>query len=150
MVAFDHGAHRSGRLPLVPAALLGVAVGAVVALALRVLPTPAGAPLWAAATRRTAVLAGILLGVAAAEEAVWRWAVLDGLAAVAGPLVAVILSALGFAMAHGRSRRAIGTHAVTGGAFGLAYLATGRLAAAIGAHASYNLAVLAADLGRRA
>lgn len=150
MVALDHGSHRNARLPLVPAALLGVAAGAVVALALRVLPVPAAASPRAAATRTTVVVACVLLAVAAAEEAIWRWAVLDGLATLTGPLVAVTLSALGFAVAHGRTRRVIGTHTVTGGAFGLAYLATGRLAAAIGAHASYNLAVLAAGRGRRA
>ena len=149
VAGLDHGLHRSSRLALVPAALLGVAGGIVVALALRAVPAPRGLRAACCSPTLLAVV-GVLLAVAAAEEAVWRWAVLDGLDAVAGPIVAVSLSTLGFAVAHGRTRRVIGTHAVTGGAFGLAYISTGRLSAAIGAHASYNLAVFAADLGRRA
>ena len=148
VVALDHGVHRSPRLAPVPAAVLGVAGGVAVAFVLRVLPLRVAVRAVGCSPALLAV-AGILLAVAIAEEPVWRWAVLDGLVAVAGPVAAVLLSTLGFAVAHGRARRVIGTHTVTGGAFGLAYVATGRLVAAIGAHASYNLAVLAADLGRR-
>ena len=149
VVTLDHGVHRSPRLALVPAALLGATVGVAVALALGAVPAP-GAVRAACGSRTRLAVVGVLLAVAAAEEAVWRWAVLDGLAAVADPVVAVSLSTLGFAAAHGCTRRVVGTHTVTGGTFGLAYVATGRLAAAIGAHASYNLAVFAADLRHRA
>lgn len=150
LVAYlDHGLHRSARLALVPAALAGVVGGVVVALMLRAVPAPRALRVACGSARLLAVV-GILLAVAVAEEAVWRWAVLDGIASVAGPGVALPLSALAFAAAHGRARRVIGTHVVTGGAFGLAYVSTGRLSAAIGAHASYNLAVFATDLGRRA
>ena len=148
VVTLDHGLHRSPRLAVLPAALLGLTGGVVVALALRVQPTLTA--LRAAVSPTLLPVIGVLVGVAVAEEAVWRWAVLDGLATVTAPLVAVPLSAVCFAAAHGRTRRVIGTHTVTGGAFGLAYVATGRLVAAIGAHASYNLVVFAADLGRRA
>jgi membrane protease YdiL (CAAX protease family) len=149
VVAFDGGLHRSPRLALVPAALLGVVGGVAVGLALGAVPSSRAVRAACGSPTLLAVV-GVLLFAAAAEEAVWRWAVLDGLGAVVGAAAAVSLSTLAFAAAHGRSRRAIGSHTLTGGTFGLAYLATGRLAAAIGAHASYNLAVFADDLRRRA
>lgn len=148
VITLDHGSHRSPRLALFPAVLLGAVVGVAVALAMRAVPSR-GAVCAACGSPTLLAVGGILVAVAAAEEAVWRWAVLDGLAVLAGPLVAVSLSTLGFAVAHGLGRRVVGIHTVTGGAFGLAYVATGCLGAAIGAHASYNLAVLAADLERR-
>ncbi|HEY2937262.1 MAG TPA: ATP-binding cassette domain-containing protein [Gaiellaceae bacterium] len=89
-------------------------------------------------SRRTAVVGGVLFVRAALEELFWRGLVLG---AVAGAIVApgaLALSSIGFAYAHRRCR-----HAVSGGAFGALYLATGRLVAPIAAHGLYNLIVWA-------
>ena len=77
---------------------------------------------------------------AASEEIVWRWGVLAGTAPVLGWTGALALSSVGFAGRH--TRTATGAYLVLGGAFGGVFLATGRLAAAIAAHAGYNLLVL--------
>ena len=80
------------------------------------------------------------------EEVIWRWFVLGGLAGVVGALPALAVSTTGFAIAHRRAQGAhgIAVHLLTGAAFGSVFLATGSLAAAVGAHVAYNLLVLAA------
>jgi membrane protease YdiL (CAAX protease family) len=82
-----------------------------------------------------------LTATATLEELVWRGLVLAGLALALGPMAALALSAAGFAVWHARAlgRRCI-VHAVTGAAFGGAFL-LGGLAAAVLAHGTYNLLV---------
>jgi membrane protease YdiL (CAAX protease family) len=82
---------------------------------------------------RTARLA--IFGVLAAnEEVVWRRVGL-GLLLPRGLLIAVAGSTLAFALAHRRRR---GLQLLTGAMFGGVYVATGSLAASIGAHWAYN------------
>jgi membrane protease YdiL (CAAX protease family) len=91
---------------------------------------------------------GLAVG-AALEELVWRGIVLGGLAAAVGPLPALAISSLGFAVWHWPSvgRRCL-VHVATGGAFGAACL-LGGLATAVVAHAVYNLLVDWAVLAHR-
>jgi membrane protease YdiL (CAAX protease family) len=82
------------------------------------------------------------LGVLAAlEELVWRGLVLGGLMLALGPAVALLVSSAGFAAWHAPAlgRRCV-IHAITGFGFGSAYL-VGGLAAAMLAHATYNVLV---------
>jgi hypothetical protein len=74
---------------------------------------------------------------AVTEEVVWRWGVLAGVAPRVGWGAALALSAFGFAYRHTRSNGLV-AYLVLGGAFGGIFLATGRLTAAIAAHAGYN------------
>jgi membrane protease YdiL (CAAX protease family) len=86
--------------------------------------------------RATYVVAG-----AAFEELLWRGLGLALLSPWVGSLAALVLTSVAFALWHRRSlgrRRVI--HAVTGLAFGGAFL-LGGLAAAILAHAVYNVLV---------
>ena len=80
---------------------------------------------------------------AASEEVVWRWWLLGNLVATIGALPALGVSSACFAFAHARAqgRRGVAVHLVTGIAFGGVFLATGRLSAAVVAHAGYNLLV---------
>jgi membrane protease YdiL (CAAX protease family) len=91
---------------------------------------------------RALALRWLWLGTGAAlEELVWRGLVFAGLEQVLGPVVALVLSSAGFALWHARVLgRGCAVHAITGLAFGSAYLAGG-LAAAILAHATYNVLV---------
>jgi membrane protease YdiL (CAAX protease family) len=76
----------------------------------------------------------VLTAKSAEEEAVWRGLVLGSLVAPLGPLGAVASSSALFAAAHvGRLGRRAWTHVVTGSLFGLAYLVTGRIVAAMAA-----------------
>jgi membrane protease YdiL (CAAX protease family) len=77
------------------------------------------------------------------EELVWRRLVL-GESLRAGAITAVMISTVGFAVAH-RARQP--THLVTGAAFSGLYVATGTLAAPIVAHWGYN-ALLALRIDR--
>jgi membrane protease YdiL (CAAX protease family) len=88
----------------------------------------------------------VIVPSACVEEFIWRLAALGGLRPLLGPVAALSLSSLGFALMHWRQAGAqsLRVHLVTGGAFGAAFLLTGTLAAAIVAHASYNLLVAAA------
>jgi membrane protease YdiL (CAAX protease family) len=104
-------------------------------------------PLVHAAVARTLLAASPVVVVAAAsEEVVWRYAVLGGLRALLGLSLALPLAAVAFALAHvGRAPpRVLWVHVLTGSTFAVVYVATGRLAAAIAAHAAYNLLVVAA------
>ena len=82
--------------------------------------------------------AGFLLGWAWVEETLWRRLLLGGVAAAAGALTGLLTATALFALAH---REARWTQVATGAAFGLAYIATGRLAAAVASHAVYNVLV---------
>ena len=134
---------RAPDLPGVPATALGCVAGAAAFSAL------AGA--WPAAPRCRRLLTFLPAVVwgAALEEVVWRGYVFGALASVVVAPAALALTSVLFALAHGhiRGRRKL-VHVATGAVFGGAYLATGRLGAAIGAHVSYN-ALVAAGLERR-
>jgi membrane protease YdiL (CAAX protease family) len=86
------------------------------------------------------------LGAGATEEVVWRWGVLAGAAPALGWAGALALSTWCFAFRHTRSDGLV-AYLVLGASFGGIFLATGRLIAAIAAHAGYNALVLLA--GRR-
>ena len=124
----------------------------------------AGAVLFAALARKrvsTAALANVprerlvartvVVAVEAAhEEAVWRAVVLGLLVAPIGRIGALAVSTVLFAAAHlNRLGGRAAQHLATGVVFGLAYLVTGRLGAAIGAHATYNALVGAGLLTSR-
>jgi ABC-2 type transport system ATP-binding protein len=99
--------------------------------------------------RRLLARSAVLAVKSAEEEAVWRGLLLGLLVAPLGALVALAVSTCLFAAAHApRQGRAALSHLATGGAFGSTYLATGRLTAAVAAHAAYNLLVGAAALTR--
>jgi membrane protease YdiL (CAAX protease family) len=89
-----------------------------------------------------AARSGYLAAVAAVEEVLWRGFALRILAAQSSPVAALAATTLGFAAWHGPrlGRRSL-VHLVTGLAFGAVALATGGLAAAIVAHAVYNVLV---------
>ncbi|HUB76267.1 MAG TPA: CPBP family intramembrane glutamic endopeptidase, partial [Solirubrobacteraceae bacterium] len=85
--------------------------------------------------------AGLVLGrlaffglLAANEEVLWRRLALGALLPRGG-LLAIAASTLAFALAH---RRRTALQLLTGAAFGGLYVATGCLAASIGAHWTYN------------
>jgi ABC-2 type transport system ATP-binding protein len=84
----------------------------------------------------------VLTAKSAEEEAVWRGLVLGSLVAPLGPLGALVSSSALFGAAHVRrlGRRAW-THVATGSLFGFAYLVSGRIAAAMAAHSTYNILV---------
>jgi ABC-2 type transport system ATP-binding protein len=82
----------------------------------------------------------------ASEEVTWRWFLLGSLAPAIGAAGALAASTAGFALAHvgSQGRRGAVVHLATGGVFGVVFIATGSLLAAIAAHGSYNLLVLLA------
>jgi len=134
--------HGSAALPL------GIGVGTLLFAALarkRVSP----AALAAVPTERLLARSVVLTVRAAHEEALWRALTLGLLVGPIGRAGALALSTLLFAAAHvNRLGTRAGQHLATGTVFGLAYLATGRLAAAIGAHATYNVLIGAGLLSR--
>ena len=85
----------------------------------------------------------LLAARSTAEEVVWRWLVLGSLAATLGWPVALAVSTAGFALAHAgwQGARGVAVHLVTGATFGAVFLCTGSLAAAVLAHAGYNVLV---------
>jgi membrane protease YdiL (CAAX protease family) len=88
----------------------------------------------------------VLFPSVCAEEVVWRLGALGLLLPVAGPLAALSVSSVGFALVHWRQAgaKSLRVHLATGAVFGSAFLVTGVFVAAIAAHASYNLCVAAA------
>jgi hypothetical protein len=80
---------------------------------------------------------------AAFEEVLWRGLALALFLPRLGVVGALGATSAGFAFAHRHQGRGGGVHLVTGGVFGVAFVCAG-LAAAIAAHASYNVLV---DLG---
>lgn len=139
----DPSLHPVGEA-LVVGSILGA--GAFLVLSRRRFPA---AGLHDVPTRRLLARSIVLTTRSTREEAVWRGLVLGALVGPLGRLGALGLSSVLFAGAHARrQRRAAAAHLVTGSAFGLAYLATARLAAAVAAHAAYNILVGAAALSR--
>ena len=120
------------------AALFVALAGRVSAFSLREVP------------RGRLVARSLVLAVKSAqEEAIWRGVVLGLLVEPLGRAVALGASTVLFAGAHaGRLGRRAATHLATGLVFGLAYLATGRLHAAVAAHCTYNVLVGAAALAQ--
>lgn len=134
--------HARVSLPVALAA--GAAAGAVLAQAL------AGRPMRPQLRRpRTAAGPLLLAGRAGVEEVAWRGFLLGALVPVVGAAGATAASSAVFACAHPVRRPADRlVHLLTGAAFGLVYLAGGRLAGAVAAHVAYN-ALLAAAAPRR-
>ena len=75
------------------------------------------------------------------EELAFRAALIRQLASRTGILVAVAVSAIAFAAAHGRDALSAAVLTVDGIAFGVAYVATGAIRAPIAWHFGKNLAV---------
>jgi membrane protease YdiL (CAAX protease family) len=91
---------------------------------------------------RRLLLPALVAGVT--EEVVWRWGALAGTAPLVGWAGSFALSTLGFASRHTRSD-GFGAYLLLGASFGGIFLATGKLVAAIAAHAGYNTLVLLRD-----
>ena len=121
-------------------ALGGVAGGSVFLLLAR--RSIAASALSALPRKRLLARSAVLTAKSAEEEAIWRGIVLGLLLPPLGPLGALASSSALFAGAHVRrlGRRAW-AHLATGSTFGLAYLATGRILAAMAAHSTYNVLV---------
>ncbi|MDE3190026.1 MAG: ATP-binding cassette domain-containing protein [Acidobacteriota bacterium] len=121
------------------AALLGVALGIAVGASLFV--ALAGALPRPVFTRA----AGVVALVGMSEEAIWRGFALARIAPVAGAVSAVVVTSAAFASTHVPllGGRGASVHVVTGGTFGLLFLASGSLLACAVAHATYNLAAVA-------
>ena len=78
----------------------------------------------------------VLTGHSAYEEALWRGLCLGTISLAVGRIAALVAATTLFAAAHvPKQGRRAGTHLLTGTVFGLVYIATGLLAAAIVAHA---------------
>jgi membrane protease YdiL (CAAX protease family) len=134
---FDHG---------VAAVALGMCAGAILfATIARGGVPPAGL---ATVPRRQLLARSLVLTIKAAhEEAVWRAVALGFLVGPIGRTGALAVSTVLFAAAHlNRLGARSAQHLATGIVFGLAYLATGTLGAAIGAHATYNVLIGAGHL----
>jgi ABC-2 type transport system ATP-binding protein len=100
---------------------------------------------------RLAARSLVLALKSASEEAFWRAFLLGVLLTPFGRIGALTLTTGLFALAHASSQgRRAWIHLLTGTAFGTTYLATGRLEAAVAAHASYNVLVGAASLASAA
>jgi ABC-2 type transport system ATP-binding protein len=134
--------HRAAAVPL------GICAGTVLFAAIareRVSP----AALAAVPRRRLLTRTIALTAKAAHEEAVWRAVALGSLVAPIGRVGALVVSTILFAAAHvNRMGVRAAQHLATGVVFGLAYIATGTLAAAVGAHAAYNVLIGAGLLSR--
>jgi len=112
-------------------------VGVFVVLAGARFPAALPRPLGRAMLVRWLMLATL----AGLEEVGWRGVVLGALQPLVGPVAALGISSLAFAIWHWPSLGArCVVHVVTGGAFGGAFLAGGIAAASV-AHALYNLLV---------
>lgn len=120
---------------------LGMCAGAMLFAALA--RTRVCAAALANVPRKRLLARGLALTFKAAhEEAVWRAVTLGFLVGPIGRAGALAVSTVLFAAAHVNRLGARATkHLATGVVFGLAYLASGSLAAAIGAHATYNVLV---------
>lgn len=129
------------RVGTAAAAALGVPLGILLFLALaRARPRlPGGGEL-------TGAQFAFLLGWAWVEEMVWRRLLLAGFAVVVGVALGLVATTAFFAFAHRRGRA---THLFTGAAFGGAFVATGRLGAAVASHAVYNLLVAGSRVHRQ-
>ena len=127
--------------PVSEAIALGCLAGGCVFLLLAQRPIAASA-LSALPRKRLLARSAILTAKSAEEEAIWRGVVLGLLAPPLGPFGALASSSALFAGAHvWRLGRRAWAHLATGSAFGLVYLATGRIIAAMAAHSTYNVLV---------
>jgi hypothetical protein len=138
-VAFGVMPHVAPRLPVPLAAVGGLAVGVFLhrVLAGRWGPHHLGRP-------RDAGGAVVLLGRAAVEELAWRGFLLGALVPALGTVGALLVSSGLFACARRVERRRDRlVHLLTGSVFGLVYVTTGQLAAAIASHVAYNALVAA-------
>jgi ABC-2 type transport system ATP-binding protein len=129
------------RWPAAPSLVAGVVTAALLFGLLAGRPPPLR---WPAGRSAMLVAKGLLLSArSASEEVIWRWWLLGSLAPRFGAVSALAASTVCFALAHAgwQGRRGVAVHLVTGAAFGVVFLATGRLAAAVGAHVAYNLLV---------
>ncbi len=133
-------------LNVVSALALGALCGSLLyaVLARRVHPPPLTRP---AVVRRLSMLAPRLAFGAAGEELLWRYVLWGVLQTAVGLAASFVATTFGFAAAHARfGLRTVTVHLVTGSAFAATYVATGRLAAAIAAHLTYNVLVVAASV----
>ncbi len=130
--------------PFGEALAFGGIAGAALFATLARRPIPAAAI--AAAPRRRLLARSVVLTIRSVqEEAVWRGLVLGLLVGTLGRVGALVLSSAVFASAHARAQgRAAAAHLASGAVFGVSYLATGRLLAAVAAHGTYNVLVGAA------
>jgi membrane protease YdiL (CAAX protease family) len=92
-------------------------------------------------------LLAIASAVATSEEIVWRWGVVAGMSPLLGVAGALAAGTLGFAFGHVplRAVQRLPPYLAVGAGFGLVFLVTGRLSAAIAAHCAYNALVLAQE-----
>jgi ABC-2 type transport system ATP-binding protein len=132
------------RLDALPALLASAAAaGVLFALLARQAPWRGRPPL-----RRAGSLgakAAYTTITSAGEEVLWRWLVLGGLSPLVGLAPAFFAATVGFALTHGTRRRdVVAVHLATGAVFGCVYVVTGRIEAAILAHALYNCLVVVA------
>ncbi len=136
-------------IPPGPGIALGAAAGLVLVTVLARRP-----PVPLVERRRVVPVSaiGIALVIGAAfEETIWRWLLIGALSPVLGPGVALGISTASFAIVHARQApRAFLVHLLTGASFGAVFLATGSVAAAIVAHAAYNLGILVLTAADRA
>ena len=127
--------------PLADAIALGCLAGGCGFLLLARRPIAASA-FSALSRKRLLARSAVLTAKSAEEEAIWRGLVLGVLVPPLGPLGALASSSAFFAVAHvGRLGRRAWTHLATGSLFGMAYLVTGRIVAAMAAHSTYNVLV---------
>ena len=129
--------------------LAGAAAGVSLYLASARMGFPPRAA-FAARVRSLLVKSALVAAVAWAEETLWR-GVVFGVLEPRGIALALGLTTVCFAAAHvfGQGWAGFGSHLLTGLTFGALYLVSGSLAAAIVAHAVYNVFVVIADHGLR-
>jgi membrane protease YdiL (CAAX protease family) len=130
--------------PLTPPTALGVVAGAATGYGLyRLLARRDAGPREHVSSGAFSTLTFVYIVISVAEEIIWRGYAFDTLAPLRGPLVAVIATTVGFALAHGVHQGFVGVrfHVLTGLTFALTLLATRSLAAAAAAHATYNVTV---------
>ena len=128
-------------LPRMPAIVLGLLVGGLLFTVVARESIPLSR---LRRERRVSVLArsAYLTLRAAGEEVVWRACVLGALLAVTSAPAALGTSTAGFALSHWRAQKQLAAvHLLTGATFGVLFYATGRVGAAIAAHATYNVLV---------
>jgi uncharacterized protein len=130
------------RLDVAAALLAGATAGAGAGLAVAARRALHRTPARGGARQRAGLLGAVVV-VAACEEVVWRGGVLGGVGQLVGWPPAFAVSTVGFALRHAalRALRRLSLYAGLGTLFGAVYLATGRLVAAVAAHAAYNVAV---------
>jgi membrane protease YdiL (CAAX protease family) len=92
-------------------------------------------------------LVALASAAAATEEVVWRWGVVAGALPLVGAVGALAAGTVGFAFGHVpvRAVHRLPPYVAVGAAFGIVFLVTGRLEAAIAAHCAYNALVVAQE-----